>query len=341
MTQHIYEMVNTKFNIIEKLKEGDKYNKFIVEALILPWEKVSRNGNKYVRSSFTERLAEWEGIPVMYNHIVEGADLPYGKILNVWDSDEGLMAKLDLDPEETKFINKIEKGYLNKVSVHILPEKVIERNGVNEVYYKSPVELSFVPSPGFMETKMQFFAESLKNDPEKLNKFIELLKGDTMSEEKKTVAPEAKESIDFKEDLNTFKEAFTEFQKKADDKMDNFSKAFLEALDSIDDLANEQSELSGATGDVMDILYQLLDKITGIEQRLISLEKPEGDIEDTEPVLDPEPEGEEKKTEEETAVTKEDEEKKKAEEAEEKIKKEKDLYESYKKVKNISFKTIM
>ena len=181
-------MVET-MNVNQNKKE--KYNKIIVTGLLLPKGKVSRNGVLYDWESAVSTVNMIPGLPMMYNHQVEGSEKPLGhwkdaialesrptngKWVEVWDKVAedlgipegvpGIYYEADVNPN-SEYADSVVRGDVRKVSIQIRPksqEKESDENGnsYTRAFIQDYVEASAVPSPGYMETTMNVMAESFQ-----------------------------------------------------------------------------------------------------------------------------------------------------------------------------------
>jgi hypothetical protein len=149
--------------------------KFIMSGLILPFNKISRNNVLYNAEAIKEKHKQLVGRPVMYNHQLEGMELPRGHFIESYVIDQpddshpvqGWYYKADIDPHETDLIRKLRRGDLRHVSIQLVGGRVLERinqeNGspFSEAFVSDIIEGSIVPAPGFLDTTAQF-AEAFK-----------------------------------------------------------------------------------------------------------------------------------------------------------------------------------
>ena len=146
--------------------EMEQKGNFKFEAYVTRWDKNkegwsvrSRNGVRYNRNAtvkaFQDAIDNNNGIPVMYNHITEGAEsIVLGRIFKLRDEEEGLIVEGYLDGKEPLVENKIAKGLLSNISLQVAADedkskKISENN--DETYYAFPIEtyeVSFVPVNG-------------------------------------------------------------------------------------------------------------------------------------------------------------------------------------------------
>lgn len=186
---------------MENITIKEKYNKIIASGLLLPKDRISRNGVLYDWESAKATCDKIPGLPMMYNHQNEGMEKPVGhfidaiclekrptsgKWVEVWDkaaedlkSSEGIPGvyyEADINPD-SEYANSVTRGDVRKVSIQIIPEKQVSEttsdgNKYTRAFIKDYVESSIVPSPGFMETNIAVMCESF--NIKKLNEAIKI-----------------------------------------------------------------------------------------------------------------------------------------------------------------------
>ncbi len=139
---------------------------FHVKGLLLPKDKVSRNGVLYDWESAKQKAKLFIGKTVNYNHIIDDDKPPVGKVEDIIVKEEddedgmaGLYYDLSID-EDGEYAKSIKKGYLNKVSLQVTADaQKEETNDDGDTYtrawIKDPLEISVVKVPGFDETTME------------------------------------------------------------------------------------------------------------------------------------------------------------------------------------------
>jgi hypothetical protein len=187
-----------KNNIILSLKNKrnvqtiaikEQYNKILASGLLLPKDKVSRNGVLYDWESAKNTVTKIKGLPMMYNHQVEGNQKPVGhftdaialekrpsegKWQEVWDkaAEElntpegipGVYYEADINPN-SEYADSVTRGDVRKVSIQVIPDEQVKEttddgDSYTRAYIKDYVESSVVPSPGFMETTLSVMCEN-------------------------------------------------------------------------------------------------------------------------------------------------------------------------------------
>jgi len=146
-----------------------------IQGLLLPRDKVSRNGVMYDWESIKQHYKELIGCPMMYNHVTDGlAARPVGKFTDSWikeyddnEGEAGWYYGADLNPNSI-YYEDITNGFVDKVSIQINARKVIEEmNTQGEQYQRAFIadilESSVVPVPGFKQTNIEvLMAEAFK-----------------------------------------------------------------------------------------------------------------------------------------------------------------------------------
>ena len=176
--------------IPQTISVKEKYNKIVATGLLLPKDKISRNGILYDWESAVSTCEKIPGLPMMYNHQVEGEQKPVGhyrdsialekrpmsgKWQEVWDKTAedlktpegipGIYYEADINPN-SEYADSVTRGDVRKVSIQIIPEDQVKETdeetgeSYTRAFIKDYVEASIVPSPGFMETTMAVLAES-------------------------------------------------------------------------------------------------------------------------------------------------------------------------------------
>lgn len=158
----------------------------ILRGLILPFDKVSRNNVLYNADSIRKKHKDLIGRPVMYNHKIEGNELPIGHFTNSYTINEpddrhpvaGWYYEADIDPHERDVIRKLDRGDLRHVSIQLVGGEVYERTGgegsYTEAIVSDIIEGSLVPAPGFLDTTAEF-AEAFKKFKEKMFEIGEIV----------------------------------------------------------------------------------------------------------------------------------------------------------------------
>lgn len=161
------------FTFKEQIDPRTGEQSYILKGLILPFNKVSRNNVLYNMESVKEKHKQIIGRPVMYNHKLEGTELPKGHFINstiVEKADDehpvpGWYYEADIDPQEKDLIRKLERQDLRHVSIQLVGGKVVERMGdkgpYSEAFVSDIIEGSLVPAPGFLDTTA-LFSEAFK-----------------------------------------------------------------------------------------------------------------------------------------------------------------------------------
>jgi len=169
-TEKIWIPSESPFRFAEAINPQTGSKKFIMEGLLLPFGKISRNNVLYNVESIREKHKQLIGRPVMYNHKVDTDMMPKGHFIESWLEDDGWHYKADIDPREEELIGKLKREDLRHVSIQLLGGKVIERleestgRTFTEAWVSDIIEGSIVPAPGFLDTTAKF-AEALGSPP--------------------------------------------------------------------------------------------------------------------------------------------------------------------------------
>jgi len=134
--------------------EGKEYP--VIDVLMLPMGKISRNGVLYRPESARKHHHEWVGTSVLYNHD-DGHVI--GDVIATSITDEAVYGTLRLDPGEEKILGKIKDGFLKTGSIGVIVENEKEIEGDGGAYHievdiVDPVEFSIVAVPGFKDARM-------------------------------------------------------------------------------------------------------------------------------------------------------------------------------------------
>lgn len=148
----------------KKLSEAEK--RVIARGLLLPKNKVSRNGVLYDWDSVKSTYEQIKGLKLMYNHEMDGIDaIPIGHATNVWLKEEddndgiaGVYYEADLDPEHPQ-TRKILRGDLDNVSLQVNAEQVVPEYKDGKEYQRAYIndwlEFSVVPCAGMKDATIE------------------------------------------------------------------------------------------------------------------------------------------------------------------------------------------
>jgi hypothetical protein len=163
--------ITNDFTFVEKTNTKG----VIIQGLLLPKDKISRNNVLYDWESIKAIHRKLIGKPVMYNHLTETADKPVGHYIDSWlkeqDDEEGpagwyYKANLDNDNDYTK---SVLRGDLRNVSIQVVANASKQENTddgkvYTRAYIGSILEASLVPCPGYEETSIEVaLAEAFKS----------------------------------------------------------------------------------------------------------------------------------------------------------------------------------
>jgi hypothetical protein len=149
-------------SFIESKKDGD--SKYYLEALIVPFDKISRNGVKYNKKSIEETHKGLIGKPLNHNHITTGATvLPRGKWVETWLEDDGMHGKAEVfNTDYNKdYIDWLKADKSPRVSLQVTGDARQMKEEVTGRYYREAtikdwLEASTVTIPGFDSAKANF-----------------------------------------------------------------------------------------------------------------------------------------------------------------------------------------
>jgi hypothetical protein len=316
-------------SIVEVAEEKSE-GKLVIKGLAVPFGKVSSNGVLYNKESLIETLPMWKACPVMYNHQIEGDSLPIGKILNMTSNEDGLHYEVEIDSNETKICEKIKNGYLNKVSIHILPRDVSVRSGYQEAVVGRPLEFSVVPVPGFMETDMEAYVERLNLNVNKEGdkKMVTTIKSSVKPKNFEKVKTLIKSKIEGKRESKELKKEFFNLKRnvvKSFASKTDLKKVLSLVEEYIDkekgtDIIGEVDNHESALKDAAEVLEAVLNRLDRIEAKIMELSPQEPTTE--EEVVEEEVVEEEEIVEEEPITEEESTDDEEEDDKEEKIKKE-------------------
>lgn len=165
LMKEVWVPANEEFRFAESIEDGEK--RFILSGMMLPFNTVSRNSVLYNEESVRDKCEQLVGKPLMYNHKIEGDELPKGHFIKSWCENDGWYYKADVDPAEKEFIRKLNRKDLRHVSIQLVGGKIVERedkgsgNTFTEAWVEDVIEGSVVPAPGFLDTTASF-AEAFK-----------------------------------------------------------------------------------------------------------------------------------------------------------------------------------
>ena len=163
-------------------KEEDKDH--VIEALIVPFDKISRNGVQYSKESIEAKHNNLVEKPIFFNHQTSGAGdefLPRGEWNETWLAEDGMHARGSI------FKTDYNKGLLEylshaknpKVSLQITGDAKSEKTEEGKYFQKATIqeflESSVVSLPGFIDASAKFesMCESLNKDLNSEEKIME------------------------------------------------------------------------------------------------------------------------------------------------------------------------
>jgi len=144
----------------EKKNPSSGKRELFLEALIVPFNKISRNGVMYNKESIIKTHKMLEGKPLMHNHILDGADtFSRGEWIETRIEEDGMHGKAKVyDIARNKdYIEWLEASSNPRVSLQITGDaeqkKSKEEKYYQEAFPKDWLESSTVNVPGFNDAK--------------------------------------------------------------------------------------------------------------------------------------------------------------------------------------------
>ena len=135
----------------------------ILESLIVPFNKISRNGVLYGKESIERTHKMLEGRPLMFNHVIEGVNaMPRGEWISTWTDAEGMKGRARVfDTDYNKdLIEYLQNASSPRVSLQITGDAEQKKNKEGNYYKQANIndwlEASIVPVPGFDAAKSSF-----------------------------------------------------------------------------------------------------------------------------------------------------------------------------------------
>ncbi len=178
--KEIRENVNISWDNPLKISESsDSSNNLnmplIIEGMAIN-ETVTKNNVKYIGEELEKAVKSLIGKPILNSHNNESIDNILGKVIDAKKVDNGVWYKAEIDSDERKVINKIKKGYLNKVSIGANVNELVKTEEKDDIGIVrecllakgiSFCELSLVSTPGDDNTSVsivQALSESFNYD---------------------------------------------------------------------------------------------------------------------------------------------------------------------------------
>jgi len=160
-------LTNSVFRESKDPNTGKK--SYIIEALIVPFDKVSRNSVLYNRESIKKTYKELIGKPVMYNHVTDGVDaIPRGEWIETWLEDDGMHGKAIIwDVSYNKNLIEFLSNATNPtVSLQVVGEAEQKKNDDGKYYQEANIndwlECSVIGGvSGFKDAKINSFETAI------------------------------------------------------------------------------------------------------------------------------------------------------------------------------------
>jgi len=161
---YVMSLNNTFHTLVEthEVLESKEHGMGVV-GLALPFDKVSRNGFRYITESIRSAVNSVIGAPALFNHDSEKV---IGHVENASFDGQGMTYRMNLDEAGPYgwVANKVRRGDLKKVSIQCLYDEdksFLDDDGVMNAWVNEFLEISVVTIPGFADTTAQA-VESLK-----------------------------------------------------------------------------------------------------------------------------------------------------------------------------------
>jgi len=158
----------------EKTNPSTGKREYILEATIVPFNKVSRNGVLYNKGSIERTHKMLEGKPLMFNHVTDGANvMPRGEWVETWIENDCMKGKAKVyDTAYNKdLIEYLTNASSPRVSLQVTggaeQKKTDDGKYFKEADIEDWLEASIVNVPGFDLAKSSFavaMAEAFNNN---------------------------------------------------------------------------------------------------------------------------------------------------------------------------------
>lgn len=255
----------------EQLHVQKASNGLSVKGEALPFEKVSRNGFRYIKESVENTFQSLIGASMLFNH---NQDRSIGHVKNAYVQEGALFYEADLDPED-EVARKVARGDISKVSIQVAYDEdksYIDDEGTVHAWVKEFYELSAVTIPGFVDTSIQL-AESLQKKGFKMEKqektetslesvMQKVKESKTLTEEEVKVLSEA---VAKEADEEDSKDSDKDSEEKTDDTEDDSKES--------DEEDDEESEEEKDEDDMEEKYKELSDKVANLEKMVKAMQK--------------------------------------------------------------------
>lgn len=242
MAKQIVMIESEDFKIETIKKEGEE-DKVIFSGLALPFGKESRNGHTYNTKRASKVSNTLKNKSFLFNH---NYDNVLGHTTDKVSVDkEGIYYEVDIDPEEKDFIRKAKRKDIQNVSVGVIIDEVLEKEGKPpELLISEFIELSAVTVPGFQaadlnSNEFMTMENFIKEKPwrkgkREINKYHETNKGMADDETEPTKDKEETEAL-----IEGMKEGLT----KLTERMDSYEERIAKLEESMKDTNEAQEKL--------------------------------------------------------------------------------------------------
>lgn len=164
-------IATNSFNIKEQLGDNDEKG-VIIEGLALNAGVPTRNRVAYTIGSIAKTHKTLVGKPLLNTHDDSKWENCLGHVVDAWVEGTSLMYRADIDPSETKLIEKLRRKDIPGVSVQVLVSDVTEKEDSFGTYIEAEIqeflELSIVTIPGERDTTARL-VESFNQYKKELN----------------------------------------------------------------------------------------------------------------------------------------------------------------------------
>ncbi len=292
MSEKVY-FTAEKFELkTEQLKDGSE--SIILEGVAMPLNKMSRNKVFYRPESVQKACETMKGAAFLFNH---NTDISLGHVEDSSIDNDKMMYRANLDPEETKYVNKIKRQDIRHVSVGCMVNNVeFNEDGSVICDVEEFVELSLVPIPGFagataqirncVETTPLLLAEKFGNE-EMVKKLKEAEAEDEGEEEPESEEEEKTESLD-EEDENEEEEKDDEKDDETEEKTEaDEPEEESEETDDEKEESTEEEDPKEIMNQINSKLEDLYSKFDEVNNRLAIVESNIDAINDSEESTEP------------------------------------------------------
>lgn len=150
-----------KSSFIEQKNKITGKSEYFLDAMIVPFNKVSRNGIKYGEAGIKRTHAMLVGKNLMHNHVLEGANtFPRGEWVKTWIGPEGMHARAKIynTSYNKDYIEWLKAANQPRVSLQVTGDAKQVKDEKTETFHQEAdindwLEASTVNVPGFDDAK--------------------------------------------------------------------------------------------------------------------------------------------------------------------------------------------